>query len=79
MLIGGWSCLRADKEDKPKPTYQRPAGMQSLFGQVDEVKTTMLDNMQAIQERGEKLQQLDDTAREMLGNAESLHKNIKKK
>lgn len=46
--------------------------MTSLFGQVEEVKDTMKQNIQDIIARGEKLEQLDDTAREMLGNAEQL-------
>ena len=42
---------------------------------MDQVKDTMHNNMVAMQERGDKLNQLDDTAREMLGNAEKFSKN----
>lgn len=56
---------------KPQPTYKTPAGLSSLFGQVEDVKSTMSQNMEAINERGAKLEQLEDTSREMLGNAES--------
>ena len=45
--------------------------LSSLFGQVEDVKSTMSQNMEAINERGAKLEQLEDTSREMLGNAES--------
>lgn len=63
---------RSEPENKPKSTYQRPVGMTNLFGQVEEVKDTMKQNIEDIMARGEKLEQLDDTAREMLGNAEQL-------
>lgn len=72
-------CVCRQNEEKPKSTYQTPAGLAGLFGQVDEVKDTMNRNMVAIQERGEKLEQLDNTAREMLGNAEQLSKAAGKK
>lgn len=65
--------------NQPKSTYQRPAGMQNLFGQVDEVKTTMEQNMKEIMERGEKLNQLEDTSREMMSGAQNMSKNVRGK
>lgn len=53
--------------------------MQNLFGQVDDVKQTMHQNMQDIMERGEKLNQLEDTSREMLSGAENMRKNVRGK
>lgn len=65
--------LKCRSNDKPvQSTYKTPAGMASLFGQVDEVKTTMETNFKVLEERGEKLQQLDETAQEILGGAEQM-------
>ena len=61
-----------NNDKPPQPTYKTPAGLSSLFGQVDSVKSTMAHNMEAVIERGAKLEQLEDTSREMMSNAESL-------
>lgn len=53
--------------------------MASLFGEVNQVKSTMLENMEMLHERGDKLQQLDNTAQDMLGNAQSLANSSAKK
>ena len=63
---------RNKNNDKPQSTYQTPAGLQNLFGQVEQVKTTMVDNMEMMHERGNKLEQLDNTTREMMENAKEL-------
>lgn len=69
----------SSNDDKPQSTYQRPAGLMNLFGQVDEVKTTMQQNVQLINERQQKLEELENTSVEMMGQAQNLAESGAKK
>ncbi|UXI21686.1 hypothetical protein NH340_JMT07629 [Sarcoptes scabiei] len=79
-------CSSSAGDRSQSTTYQTPEGLRNLFGQVDEVKDTMSKNMKEIMERGDKLQQLENTSEQMFvdaknlsGQAATVPKNMKKK
>jgi hypothetical protein len=72
-------------EDK-QPTHPQKSATEKQTQQVSELKNLMSENIQALQERGERLEQLDEKSNELaqgasdfLAKVRELNKNYEKK